>query len=332
MRPVRDILNELVERRLWPIALVLVLALVAVPLLLAKSSSPTVDASAPPAAAAAAAAAAAPDVPGEPVVSLEQGPAPSAPLRGREKNPFRQQHVAAQPATGTATATSSAGAPGGASTPAPTSGGGPGGSGGSGGGSRPQQPQTTYVYATADIRFGRVGQRLRTIADVPRLTPLPSAAKPIVVYLGTRRDHRTAVFLVSTDVHVQGLGQCVPSGKDCESIELRAGEGALLDFRAADGTITHYELDLDSVALHQTTDKALAQRAYARVSRAGAALLRRDARSSATDAGQLRRLPFRYVHSVGVLHIAPWASRARLRSAARGAFASVHDARWAPAP
>jgi len=311
MRPLRNLLNELVERRLWPVALLLLVALVAVPLLLAKPASPTAD-DAPPAAApqAAAAAAAAPAAaaPGEPVVSVTRDAIAAAPLRGRAKNPFRQQHVVPEPAAGATTAQATAPVPG--STPA----GGTQGGGGSGGQTSPPSSQPTYVYASVDVRFGKAGHRLRRIEDVPRLTPLPNANHPIVVFLGTRKDRETAVFLVSTDVHVQGLGQCVPSRRLCEAIELREGDTAFLDFTEADGTVEQYELDLDAVTLHETTSQAVAQRAYARVSRVGKLLFGGSVHSSADGVARSQRLPFRYVRRSGVLHIARWASR-RARTA-----------------
>jgi hypothetical protein len=133
-----------------------------------------------------------------------------------------------------------------------------GGSNGGSGGGQPSQPQT-YTYASIDVRFGKAGQTLRRLDDVPRLTPLPNAAQPIVVFMGMRADAQTAVFMVSTDVHAQGEGRCVPSKKVCEAIELRRGEIALLDWAEPDGSVTQYELDLDDVTLHETTSHAQAQ-------------------------------------------------------------------------
>ena len=322
MRPLRNVLNELVERRLWPVALLLVLALVAVPLLLSKSDAgaPATPTATEAPAAIASAARKPGDTPpgGEPVVSVAQAQQPSAPLRGHAKDPFRQQHVD-RPATGTVTATAGAAGAGsgGTSTPAPSDGG-TGGSGGSGG-QTPPTPSPTYVYASVDVQFGHAGHTLRAIEDIPRLTPLPNANHPIVVFLGMRRDRETAVFLVSTDVHVQGLGQCVPSGKDCEAIELREGDAALLDYTQPDGTVQQYELDLDRVTLHQTTSKAVAQQAYARASRRGRLLLGGSVHSSFDSVAPRPRLPFHYVAGSGVLHIAPWASKRARHHRARGA-------------
>ncbi|HZV75715.1 MAG TPA: hypothetical protein VFF79_18550 [Conexibacter sp.] len=269
MRALRDVWDELVERRLWPVALLLVVALVAVPVALTKQPPPDGAAAgtdAPPATAAAA------DLrsSGGPVVSLAQGAGPDAPLRGRAKDPFHQQFVPPRAASAGGTAPTRGATSGGA-----TSGGGQGGGAnrGSGRGGAPKPQRKTYVYASVNVRFGRAGSPLREIDDVPRLTPLPSAASPVVIFIGMRADHETAVFMVSTDVHAQGDGRCAPSTKVCEAIELRRGGIALLDLRAADGSVTQYELDLLDVALHQTTSKATAQ-----ASRVGAhdAWLQRD--------------------------------------------------------
>jgi len=328
MRPLRNLVNELVDRRLWPVALLLVLALVAVPLLVSKPASSTdegVPAATAPAAAPAAAAAAARapgDTPpgGEPIMSVAQTDEPNAPLRGHAKDPFRQQHDDQVTTSASAPSTGVAGATGG-STTSPPSGGGTGGAGGSGGsgGQTPPSSQPTYEYASIDVRFGRAGHRLRTIEDVPRLTPLPNATHPIVVFLGVRRDHETAVFLVSTDVHVQGLGQCVPSQRDCEAIELRRGDAAFFDYTQSDGDVEQYELDLDTVTLLTTTSQAVAQRAYARVSRIGTLLLGGSVHSSVDGIARARRLPFRYIEQRGVLHIAPWASKRARKARAHGA-------------
>ena len=282
MKAIRDLFGELVERRLWPLAVLLVAGLVAVPVVLAKHTAPQAAAELPPAAVGAPAAGQAT----EPVVSVAAGADAGAPLRGHAKDPFVQQHVPPR-ATSTATATAAPGGAGATPTPAGSPGGSPGGSGG---GSSPKPQPKTYVYATIDVRFGRAGFPLRAIKDVPRLAPLPNATDPVLIFMGMRSDHETAVFMVSTDVHVQGDGRCVPSKQLCEAIELRRGGVALLDVTAADGSVKQYELDLTEVTLHETTSQAKASQASARSSKAGIALVRHSA-PAATVASVLRWSP-----------------------------------------
>ena len=112
----RNMLKELVERKLWPIALVLIIALVAVPVLLTKKA-PT-DIVTPPTGPL-------PYSSGTtlPAISVQTTPGNSK-LAGKGRNPFTPQHVAttttttavvptttttASTGTGTGTATVSAG-------------------------------------------------------------------------------------------------------------------------------------------------------------------------------------------------------------------------------
>lgn len=310
MRSVRSLFGELVDRRLWPIALVLVLALVAVPVLLAKSPEPADEAV--PAIPPVAAAASAPDValPTEAVISVTQAGGAKTTVRGHAKNPFRQQHV--RPDANLNPTPPSGEPPAGSATPPGT---GPGPDGGDGGddGQLPPPPPT-FVYSTIDVRFGPAGTRLERIEDVPRLTPLPRSEHPVAIFLGMRDDRATAVFMISTDVHVQGLGHCEPSQRLCEAIELGRGDVVFLDYTNADGTVTQYELELADVDRHETTDEEKARLAYAEASRKGRRLLRRIAATSSI-AGFLR-----YSKRTGVVtaRSTTYMERAR-RSAARRA-------------
>jgi hypothetical protein len=124
----------------------------------------------------------------------------------------------------------------------------------------------------------------------------------------------------------------VPSRKHCEAIELREGDVAFLDVAAADGSVDQYELELVAVTIEQVATREEADAAYARVSRAGARILRRRAARAANVVGRPFRLPFRYAARSGVLHVAPWVVREqRRRKHARGATAgrveAVADAR-----
>jgi hypothetical protein len=285
----RSIVSDLVERRLWPIALALVAALVAVPLVLAKSpANAGNDApSAPPASAPTTPPAANAD---GAVVSVASGSLGDAPLGGRAKNPFRQQHVPhkAPVASGPV---GSAPKPSGSGSSGPTSGGsGPAQRHGSGssGGAAPSKPEL-YAIAHVNVRFGPAAGTLKAIDDVARLTPLPSAASPIAIFLGVRGDEQTAVFLISTDVHAQGDGECRPSRKDCEKVYLKQGQTEILDVMADNGAVTEYELDLVNVTVTHTTSKSKAQQARAHNSRTSRRLLKVAA--SARVAGTLSVRP-----------------------------------------
>lgn len=311
MSQLRDLLSDLVEKRLWPVALLLVGALVAVPLVLAKSAPSSDGASPAPPAAVAAAPAGAP-APGEPVVSVAtNGETPAAPLGGHAKDPFHQQYLPPKPAAAsTQTVT----------TPNRTT---PGASGGAGapssGGVAPGQRVTIYGIVHLDVRFGKAGGAMRTFHDVARLTALPSTSNPVAVFFGVRKDRKTAVFMISSDVHARGDGSCVPSRSDCQGFQLQEGQTELLDVAANDGKVTHYELDLVKVAIEWTTSKTKAQAAHARASSAGQRLLGEQAATSAVANG------LRYSLEDGVLLPvpAPFLSAAPDAVGSAGASASV---------
>jgi hypothetical protein len=293
----RDLRSDLVEKRLWPLALLLVAALVAVPLVLAKS--PQARTGSAPAAPVAPTSPSSP-IAGVPAVSVVTTPTSGAPLLGHAKDPFQQQHLAPKPKTASTGTTSPSGA---------------GGTGSAPGGATPPKAKKVYVVASVNVLFGKAGGTLRKIDDVPRLTPLPSAADPVLIFLGVRGDLKTAVFMVSSDLHVHGAGRCTPSRSECDAIELKADDVALLDVTGANGKVTEYELALVKIALQRTASKAKAQAAYARASRAGARLLHRRAATSAV-ASALRYSPW-----AGILRSVPGTFVFRVNAAA----ANRHD-------
>jgi hypothetical protein len=248
----RNIWVDLIDKRLWPIAVGLVLALIAVPVVLAKGSK----APPPPAKVAANSG---PRLPGAVVTrAADQRIGLSS---GKARDPFRPQGF--RGTTGAAsTATSAAGsrgssssspdsglisAPGSGSADGGSSGGGsvpnagrsPGDivSGGAGNGNAPpleRGPVETRVVVT----FGVFGGSLPTLTFAP-LTALPPTKAPFLIYIGRAEDHRTAVFSVAGGVGIDraGDGRCKPSRKLCQFIELKPG--GVQDF-----TVKHTDYEL----------------------------------------------------------------------------------------
>jgi hypothetical protein len=268
MSAVRNLVNDLVDRRLWPVALALLGALVAVPMLLGGGSK--APASAPAAPLAAAAGAAAPNA--QAAVALSQPSTSTNPTYrpGPVRNPFAQHKVPA-PAT---TNPSSAPAPSAPSVPSsapsvPSGGGGvpvtttpivPG----SGGGRR--DATETNVWRV-NLRFGEAGDQ-KTHKDIPRLSPLPSATNPFFIFLGVLADGKTAVFLISSDTTATGDGKCKPNPEQCDTIEMRAGDTEFFDVAQGNAGVTQYELDLLKVFKNTVKGKAAAAKA-SRVSKDG---------------------------------------------------------------
>jgi hypothetical protein len=236
--------RQLVRRRLWPVALLLVAALVAVPVVLAKPATlpPT------PVAAAAAAPAATPAQSYVKPVSDDE-PTKRRRVLGAPKDPFEpaplpkvKHHKKAGKASATPTPTA---------TPTPAA---PSGSGAvtGTGGAVPVAPAAPVATATPApvkrvpansvvVRFGKTGASLEK-STLQRLDTLPSSS-PLIVFMGFHKGGKVAEFMLTGDVTAEGDGSCSPSTQGCETLLLHKGETEFLTFSgtAQDG---QYELDL----------------------------------------------------------------------------------------
>lgn len=269
MNGLRDVWVDLVDKRLWPIAAALVLALVAVPLLLLEPAPEPVSPRPP---AVVGAPAGAPAVPGGLPVADVTGTGYLGPVEGAVRDPFRPNAGGQPPVTSSSAASaavaasagavaSSSGAVGSASpSTGPSSGGGSSGapssgtgssgappSGGAGGGSgTPKAPGAAPVTpavipsTVAIVRFGLLGGE-STDRRVAELTPLPSPLSPAVVYLGQTRGGEAA-FLIPSDTKPFGQGRCLPDPRTCSRLYLDPGEIEYLTVATTAGRSVRYRL------------------------------------------------------------------------------------------
>jgi hypothetical protein len=229
-----DLFVDLVDKRLWPIAVVLAGAAIAVPVTLHKPA-PAVRATVAPNQQ--------PSTPREPILSgspVSLGPSGfSDALSGEPlKDPFRQQHLPAPPKSVTSATTTSGGST--------SSGTGTTGSGGtSSSGSTSTKRQATPAVKLR-LKFGAGGSSLKTYEVAP-MTALPSSSNPILIYLGLLKDGKTAEFLVSSDSTPQGDGKCKPSATLCQTLRMQAGDTELLDVDTGSGGTVQYQLEIDQI-------------------------------------------------------------------------------------
>jgi hypothetical protein len=277
----RNIISDLVEKKLWPVAIALIAAIIAVPMVLSgggdtESPVPSAVATATPATTATTAGR---------IVSLDSSAQTGEVERsGDTLNPFIQHHV---PKAGAATSTTAAPATGGAgglpgtgttdttgtsTTPAtgttPTT---------STGGSGTTTPTTTEADSTVyrvNVKFGKEGEE-KSIDDIARLTPLPSSTEPLFVFMGVKDDLKTAVFLISSDaVPADGDGVCKPTKDECSTLELQVGDSEVLSAAAGTAGETQYLLTLEGIHKGKAKDKATAASLHARESLAGREVIR----------------------------------------------------------
>jgi hypothetical protein len=284
----KNVLHDLVEKRLWPVAIALVVALIAVPIVLGGSSSGAgTDVAAVPQTTTNGLANHR-DVARAEVVSLEEQAAGKVQRSGKVRDPFVQHHQPKkvdQTVTDAVNTTRGIAEALGGGTPSPS--GSSGGSGDTPAASTPSKdtPSSTPTTDTkksdsspvdtyrVKLRFGESGAE-KTYNNVARLTPLPSSDNPFFVYLGLKEDGKTAIFLVDADAVPSGDGRCAPSEEDCEQIELKAGETEFFDLQSGTAGLVQYQLDLVSISKAKAATTASAARAHARESKAGREYLR----------------------------------------------------------
>ena len=226
-----DLLHDLREKRLWPVAAALLVALVAVPVLLAKPAPSDKPAPATPLASEPAADAAKKTIPVE-LAEVAQGD--DSKLEAFDpKNPFKPKVKQVNLSDQTAKALDEiASESAGAGDLAGSDGGnGTGTDGGTGGGTVPTTPVTPtepgapkvaqYTYVL-DVTFEHNGKR-RVIKGMDKLSMLPSESNPALLFLGVTSGGDDAVFLVDSGLEAHGEGNCSPGGKICATVSLGAG-------------------------------------------------------------------------------------------------------------
>jgi hypothetical protein len=307
----RGILKELHQKRLWPVAALLLAALVVVPVLLSKSSSPTPVAQAP--------APTPPPAPGTtlPTLNVQSTPAPSR-LHGPAHDPFSTgssvtsatttASTAVTVATSTATATSTAptatsgtsGANSGTATLTPTST--PTSSGVS---SKPapitpaSKPSVAPVGLTAsqsyDVSLAITDSSggVNTLDPLMRLSVLPSLNQPLLVELGVSQGGKRVLFAVQRGAVVSGPGRCTPGPIDCEILSLAPNQTESLSTQSPTGVARVALFAVSRIKAVDHSSPSAATKARRMSSAAGRALLTRSGLSAVSL--------FRYEPSLGAV-------------------------------
>lgn len=277
MSVITDTWRHLVRRRLWPLALLLVGALAAVPVLLAEDPEPVAAPAPSPQAKGVDADGAAV---GEPIVAMAGTEDRSRRRRvlGARKNPFQPVPVPTPEVSTPPNVTAPSGG-GGSTVEHPPTGGSTAPSGGFGSPStpgapsppvytppapvEPEPPKEKHALYELTVRFD--GER----RSLERLEALPDADNPVLVYLGPGEGGRSAVFMVDAAVTTEGDATCRPDPSICETIELREGETQFLN-----GDGIEHQLDLVKIHRSKTTDAKKAAKARAAESKAGRRVLK----------------------------------------------------------
>lgn len=277
MTVIDDLRRQLVQRRLWPLALGLLAALVAVPFVLARDPEPVAPAPAAPNAPGAT------EGPAKSIVTVADAqtaePVDTRKVLGARKNPFKPapggvaKKKVVRPPTPARTA-SARSAP--SATTAP--GGGGGGDGGSASAPDLGAPSVapSPVAPTArphrrphrpgelTLRFGDGGggSRMRAMPGEPLPADTTTGEAPaVLIYLGPVDGGTRAEFLLEAGVTAQGDGECLPGPANCERIRLREGETEFFDVGDTEsGGGAQFQLDVLDVQAAKAGARAAARR------------------------------------------------------------------------
>lgn len=283
--------RDLLERKLWPLVALLLAGVVAVPLLLLKGASAAGTPTAPPPPPAAVTAPSAGHAPAtEPAKVLLARIARSPFASGTPKlaaKPASQAQPAASPsaaATATTTTTATMVSPSPSttssqsatptsttattptssthSTPTPVS---------TTASAPPEIPVKVQSWTTysVGVRFGRdASAPIKN--NLARLTPLPSARQPEIMFMGVMAGGRQAVFALGAGLQHTGPGLCRPSHTQCSAILLKAGQTEhIVVPAAAGGQPQQLILRLVHIASIVTHSQKAALAAYQRHSAVG---------------------------------------------------------------
>jgi hypothetical protein len=280
MTVLTNMIKELRARKLWPIAIALIVALVAVPVLLSKKAPTNLVVPKPTGGLPYSTGSALPAI----TVETKAG---TSKLAGRARNPFTPQSgtttttattsTAASDVTGstgstggTVTQSAGGGSPGTPTTSSPATTPAP---------STPSTPATPSKPAPAPAPTGLTatqsyqvslaitnsGGGLNTIDPVKRLSILPSLQEPLLVELGVLQGGKKVLFAVQPGAAVSGPGTCTPGPIDCEIIALSPGQTEAVNKQTPTGTtpVALFSVNSISAAEHPTVAAANAARAAA---------------------------------------------------------------------
>jgi hypothetical protein len=260
---VRNLYADLIEKRLWPVAVVLLVALVAIPILVAKPATES-GSTAPTTVDTALLGADSAAVIGEtkPVVSLgSDGGFRKHIARLGRKDPFIQQAkdkasntsenatVQAGGTTGPTgttlgpTGTTPTETPGSTTTPTTPSGG--------------KQPVKVYEWA-ASVKFGKIDQTKSETVKPAEF--MPSENNPVLLFLGADKSGKKALFLVSSEATSRGDGTCTPSESSCKIVKLAKGDVQFFEVALSADTVITYELELTDIKLQEVKKAKTSQR------------------------------------------------------------------------
>ena len=279
----RNIISDLRQKRLWPVAAALLVALVAIPVLLSTSSSPAPAPTTPAVIGAAVTGGSA-----VPAVILSRSAQVSR-LTGKARDPFTPQ-VTPTVATAATSTTASTATTSGASASTTNSTGSTASPGSTGSTTSTTTSTTTVVIpktppkppvtglspsqsyhvavsiTNASGGFGRID-------PLVRMGGVPSDKQPLLINLGVLKGGKRVLFALAPGTVVSGPGTCTPGPVDCEILALGLDQIEGLSMHTGTTVVPVAEFAVTTIDATQHPSVAAANRARGTVSASGRTLL-----------------------------------------------------------
>jgi len=105
-------------------------------------------------------------------------------------------------------------------------------------------PERRFTYAV-DLTFDGPESAPRTYRNLPRISMLPNEASPLLIFLGVGANVNNVVFLVDSTLRAssEGEGTCSPSPEDCATVSIEPGEQQVF----LDDSDRRYVLQIDQI-------------------------------------------------------------------------------------
>jgi len=131
------------------------------------------------------------------------------------------------------------------------------------GGDAPRAKPTNFTYEL-DVKFGRPGREKR-YRHLTRMSFLPSAKVPAMMFMGVPVGAKSAIFFVHPSLSHAGEGTCTPSPQHCNFLELPIGRDHFLsvndyEFRIHLLGIRRVKLDAQASQQRETSGKGRSDR------------------------------------------------------------------------
>lgn len=135
----------------------------------------------------------------------------------------------------------------------------------------PVKRETSFYNFRLDVKFGKPGREKRR-KSAARLSFFTVAGHPVALFLGVNEQMDKALFLVTPGLNHQGEGECIPKPTDCDFMSLEIGKEHY--FSANDREFRMELLDIDKVKASEDKKqreiaRKAAQRSAARADEGG---------------------------------------------------------------